>query len=216
MALDYAGLDKNDPASPWPWLEFGAASGSADLAIVYLHGSGERGDDRSLVTRYGLPALISRQSLLMNASLICPQLEADGVWDAHRVRQVIGLAQERFSGVVLMGYSWGANGVCDLLAKYGGIVPLAVAIAGQSPATVQANLADCNLLSIQGDEDTWANTASFIEQVRQGGGKAHNMVLAGKGHFISEEVCELYEFRRALAQQGIVFTTTATSPAQQA
>jgi predicted peptidase len=215
MALDDAGLEKHDPASPWPWLEFSVASGSADLAIVYLHGSGERGDDRSLVTRYGLPALISQESLHMNACLLCPQLAADGVWDADRLCQFIELVQLRFSRVMLMGYSWGANGVCNLLAKYGGIVPLAIAIAGQSPATVQADLMGCNLLVIQGEEDTWANTASFVNQARLAGGQVRSVVLAGKGHFISEEVCELLELRQALAQQGIIFSAVAKNAAQQ-
>ena len=40
--------------------------------LIYMHGSGERGDDLALVKRYGLPALLARSEVAVNRTVLCP------------------------------------------------------------------------------------------------------------------------------------------------
>jgi len=169
------------------YLEFGVpASGGHSRALIYLHGVGERGDDLSLVTRYGLPSLLAGGLACTNCSVICPQLEVGCEWEPERLARFIAYVRERHGQVALMGYSLGGLGVCELIGRYGPLATPAVAIAGRSNGPAVAPQAGVTFLAIQGELDAWPDTREFVLSIKARGGIAHEVVMPGEGHYISE------------------------------
>ena len=160
---------------------------SPDVAIVHLHGSGERGSDLEMVTRYGLPAAVREGRAQVSCPILCPQLEAEAEWDAARIVSFVGSAHQRFSSIVLIGYSMGASGVCETVARHGAVARLHVAIAGQGPERVSAAQRDVKFLAIQGELDPWPCTRGLVASISALGGEARSVTLPGAGHFVSEE-----------------------------
>lgn len=111
-------------------LHFPQAAGAKPArCIVWLHGIGERGDDLSLVSRYGLPAALKDGRLTVNADVICPQLEAGRAWSAERLAHLMAGLGKQYEASALLGYSLGADGVCQLLAQLGSQAGIHIAIA---------------------------------------------------------------------------------------
>ena len=155
-------------------------------ALIYLHGAGERGDDLSLVLRYGLPSLLAAEMAHTNCSVICPQLELGCEWQPQRLASFIAYVRERHEQVALMGYSLGGLGVCEFIARYGSLANPAVAIAGRSNGPAVAPQAGVTFLAIHGELDTWPETRDFVLSVKARAGTAYEVVLPGEGHYISE------------------------------
>jgi hypothetical protein len=177
-----------DPASGFQFLELRPLNGEqSGAAIVYLHGSGERGGDLTLVTRYGLPAAISEGRAIASCPIFCPQLEAEDEWEPHRVASFVRQVRQRHPEVALIGYSLGASGVCSAVAHIGPLAAVHVAIAGQAPDNVIAGQEGVQLLAIQGELDTWPNTGRLVSGINERGGRATSVVLPGMGHYVSEE-----------------------------
>ena len=177
-----------DPTSGFQFLELRSSNGEqAAAAIVYLHGSGERGEDLRLVTRYGLPAAIAEGRAIANCAVFCPQLEAGAEWEPHRVASFVRQVRQRHAEVALMGYSLGASGVCSVVAHIGPLAGVHVAIAGQAPDNVIASQEGVQLLAIQGELDTWPDTGRLVSSINARGGRATSVLLPGMGHYVSEE-----------------------------
>jgi predicted esterase len=155
--------------------------------VIYLHGVGERGCDLSWVKRYGLPALLDKSVTSVNCPVICPQLEADAAWEPDRVASFIETSAGQHRQKVLIGYSLGGSGVCEVVSRHGPVVAVAIAISGQAPQCAQTNQSGVNFFAIQGELDPWPCTSSFVESINEMGGVAQSVTLVGKGHYISEE-----------------------------
>ncbi len=193
-----------DPASGFRFLEFlPRVPQKTQALVIYLHGSGERGDDLSIVKRYGLPALLARSQVSVNCPVVCPQLEAGAEWDADRVALFVKAMFKQPTQTALVGYSLGGSGVCALVSCYGPLVNLAVAIAGQAPQTVDAMQSGLEFLAMQGELDPWPRTRSFTESINASGGVAHSVILEGKGHYISEEAISHSALVSLLCKAGI-------------
>jgi predicted esterase len=159
----------------------------SDVAIVYLHGSGERGNDLGLVIRFGLPAAVYEGRAWVSCPILCPQLETEAEWDAGRVATFLSSARKRFSSVVLIGYSLGASGVCHTVAQRGAVASLHIAIAGQAPERASAAQGGVQFLALQGELDTWPQTSGLVSSISALGGHAVSVTLPGVGHYVSEE-----------------------------
>lgn len=172
-------------------------------AIVFLHGSGERGSDSSLVLRYGLPAMLNEGRALANCAVYCPQLEPDREWQPEEVAKLIDSLHSCHTLLVLIGFSLGAKGICNFTAAYGAKVSCAIAIAGQGPHAVSSSQEGTRFLAIHGELDTWADTAAFVSAVQAARGEARLIEIPGEGHFISEIALCHPEVVRLLAHHGI-------------
>ena len=91
-------------------------------AILFLHGSGERGDDLDLATREGVPEL---RRLLPGAFIIVPQVGSEDWWTDSQ-SQALAMASLRQAGerykldparVYLTGISMGGEGALALAAN---------------------------------------------------------------------------------------------------
>ena len=193
-----------EPTSGFRFIEFLARDTPvSDSVLIYLHGSGERGDDVSLVKRYGLPFLLARLEVSVNCSVLCPQLEAGAKWEADRIARFVEAAATKKQKTALIGYSLGASGVCEAVSRYGPLVDVAVAIAGQAPRRAEAAQHGTKFFAIQGELDPWPCTSSFVDSINASGGEAQSVTLHGKGHYISEDALFHQKLRSVLRYAGV-------------
>ncbi|MDW5418950.1 hypothetical protein R6242_20465 [Iodobacter sp. CM08] len=173
--------------------------------MVWLHGIGERGDDLSLVSRYGLPAALKEGRLTVNADVICPQLEAGLTWSAERLAQLMAELRKHYEVSAVFGYSLGADGVCGLLADFGSQASIHIAIAPSALVPIVACQAATRFLVISGEYDPWLEADAFLDAIRASGGEADSAVMQGEGHYISESALAHPKLVAALASIGIAF-----------
>ena len=183
-------------------MQFGTVGGSRP-AILWLHGIGERGADISLVAKFGLPAALVAGRAVTNSTVVCPQLEANAEWEPSRVQSLLEALNEQHSSVVLVGFSLGGLGVCDLLCRGGPAAHLNVAIAGRPRDLPQSNQEKVQFLAISGQFDPRPQMGAFVRRVVELGGTAEERIIAGAGHFISESGLMHPRFQQLAATQGV-------------
>lgn len=96
-----------------------AAAGNGPPVILFLHGSGERGDDNRAQVAVGLGPVVRARSDDFPAIVVFPQAPADNEWGqvADVVFAQLDAAMQEFGGdprrVVLTGMSMGGYGTWD-------------------------------------------------------------------------------------------------------
>jgi predicted peptidase len=106
--------------------------------VLFLHGSGERGDTGLLQTDVGLPHAIRTSRKPVPFVVVIPQCLTEHVWteDAMEAQALAALDQsiKEFNGdrdrVYLTGLSMGGYGTWDLAAKYPGRFAAYVPVCG--------------------------------------------------------------------------------------
>lgn len=125
--------------------------------VVYLHGSGERGE-RALSG--GMPALLNEGKIAVPAVCLVPQLPQGMIW-GHIESQLLAM-MDRVSAayrtdenrVTLVGASLGANAVWDLAARWPDLFPRAVSVCGRVRQEIQPeSLAYCHIRAYVGLKD---------------------------------------------------------------
>ena len=106
--------------------------------ILFLHGSGERGDDGLLQTAVGLPAAVRKDRSRFQAVIVIPQCRKEFWWRDAPMDEVaieaLEAAQKEFHGdlkrTYLTGLSMGGYGTWHLAAKFPGRFAALVPICG--------------------------------------------------------------------------------------
>ena len=141
--------DPNDADAPpfgsYLYLPAGLAESRAEYPLlVFLHGSGERGDSAQdpaaldLVLHNGPPRLIARGEWAPPHPLIVisPQCHT-GWWNPADVRQVLEWVDQHYpvnrSRIYLTGLSMGGYGTWTYLGSYGGVTGDSIAVAAAVP-----------------------------------------------------------------------------------
>jgi predicted peptidase len=166
------------PASGWP-------------LVVFLHGSGERGDDVALLKRQGLPRRIE-EGFDLPALLLAPQCPSDGTW-AHQLPALTALidrvtASETVDSarITLTGLSLGGAGVCDLAraqpTRFAALAPICGPWVWYyaTPATARIPT-----WAFHGDADEVvpvADSRRLIARLHELGGAARLTEYPGVGH----------------------------------
>ncbi len=85
--------------------------------LIFLHGSGERGDDLSLVKEHG-PWKFLEENLNYRFILLAPQCKSGDVWDPYKldllIDEIVALHPVDTSRIYLTGLSMGGFGTLDL------------------------------------------------------------------------------------------------------
>ena len=162
--------------------------------VVYLHGSGERGTDTTSHLKNGVQALEGHQAIA-----VAPQCPPDDTWggswyggSSPAQRKLIGLVQELTrrksvdaDRVSLIGYSMGAIGLWDVLARHRELFSAAAPIAGDLHPETARGLSDFPIWAFHGEADPLvspANVRRVAELMRHLGGRFRYTEFAGVEH----------------------------------
>lgn len=120
-------------------------AGKAWPLVLFLHGSGERGTDLSILARQGLPKLAQTRHLPF--ILVAPQIPEGEVWSADALKALLDDLQSTLrvdpDRVYLTGLSMGAFGAWDLaISQPDRFAAMAVVSGGGNPVEV------CKLKSV--------------------------------------------------------------------
>ena len=158
--------------------------------LVFLHGSGERGDDLQVLTRNGPPKLIAEgQSLpAIVASPVAPE---HTVWDPHAVQALVDALRRTHrvddDRIYLTGLSMGGYGVWDTLLAYPDTFAAAVPICGGAGAgfIVPERIAHIPVWIVHGADDPEvppADSQRMYDALLAAGGTPKLSLYPGVGH----------------------------------
>ncbi len=159
--------------------------------VLFLHGSGERGDDVSMVRRHGLPRLLE-EGLELPAVVVSPQCPADQLWTPQvpALRALVDkvAAEHRVdrSRVAVTGLSLGGAGAYELVARYPDAFAAVAPICG--PWTwmfVTEASARVPTWVFHGDADRVVHlehSERLVAAIRERGGEPRFTVYQGVGH----------------------------------
>lgn len=156
--------------------------------MVFLHGSGERGDDINQVKKHGPPKLLEAQADLPFI-VASPQAAANTDWNSAAVNALIDALVERLAvdvnRIYLTGLSRGGHGTWAIAAdrpeRFAAIAP----ICGAADPARACLLKKVPVWAFHGENDTVVSLASdarMVEAVRACGGDVRFTVYPGVGH----------------------------------
>lgn len=130
--------------------------------VLYLHGSGERGDDTRGHLKNGVDALLGQE--LIAVAPQCPREDTwGGSWyggDSQAQRKVVSLVRELgrrrsvdASRISVIGFSMGAIGTWELLLRHRELFCAAVPIAGDLEPSSARALVGFPIWAFHGEKD---------------------------------------------------------------
>ena len=143
------------------WL-FVPADYSADESkkwplLLFLHGSGERGDDLEIVKEHGPPKLVEAKPDFPCVT-ISPQCPQDTRWNAAELAKLVESVANNLridrQRLYVTGLSMGGSGTWSLLAKYPGLFAAAVPICGRGDLTQLDRIAKTPVWVTVGGKDS--------------------------------------------------------------
>ena len=158
--------------------------------ILFLHGSGERGDDVGIVKQTGLPNAVERQPdfPFIVASPQCPSTDT---WTAH-VDALIALMQDIASRyridntrIYLTGLSLGGRGAWYLAAQTPQSFAAVVPICGRGFPELATQLTQIPVWAFHGENDTVVpvhESENMVTAINVAGGNARLTIYPNAGH----------------------------------
>lgn len=180
VALDYLLYlpEQHQQRDPWP-------------LIVFLHGSGERGSDLSLVAKHGLPKLLAAGSSLP-AVVLSPQCPAGQLWTPQlpALKALIERCIEEHgvdpARVTVTGLSLGGAGAYELVSAhpdmFAGVAPICGPWTSLFVTRASARLPTW---VFHGDADEVVpvkESHQLVESIRAHGGDPLLTIYPGVGH----------------------------------
>lgn len=124
----------------YPFQVFVPRDWSADRAwpvVLFLHGSGERGNDNQAQLKQGLPPWLQKHGADFPAVVVAPQAPDDTVWNGEveqaamaALEQAIGQYHGDRGRLYLTGLSMGGYGVWQLALDHPGVFAAAAPVCG--------------------------------------------------------------------------------------
>lgn len=147
-----------------------AAGGRRPPVILFLHGSGERGDDNRKQVAVGLGPYLQRHAAGFPAIVVFPQSPEDASWDGATARMALATlddASREFNGdpdrTYLTGMSRGGYGVWELAlmqpARFAALVPVCGGI------TAPRAVSDLHVIAVVNAADPFAVAAQRLARV---------------------------------------------------
>ena len=165
--------------------------------VLFLHGSGERGDDLDLVRAWGPPKLVD-EGVDIPAIVVSPQCPAGGWWETGPLLRLLDRVEREHridaDRVYVTGLSMGGYGTWSLIAaaptRFAAAVPICGGMSGRITRNgridwLAARLREVPVWAFHGTEDRvvpLSETVAAVEAVRTIGGTAKLTVYEGVGH----------------------------------
>lgn len=168
--------------------------------LLFLHGSGQRGENLRLVTKSGPPFQVSHGRGFPFV-LVSPQCRAESVWQSSELLALLDHVESEFSidpdRVYVAGYSMGGNGAWNLACtapdRFAAVVP----VAGGGDIDQAERLTRLPIWAFHGaNDDVVPLEASqrMVESVQAHGGNAGLTVFDDEAH----DICNLVFSRNDL------------------
>ena len=147
-----------------------AAGGRRPPVILFLHGSGERGDDNRKQLAVGLGPYLQRHATGFPAIVVFPQSPEDASWDGATARMALAAldaASREFNGdpdrTYLTGMSRGGYGVWELALmqpeRFAALVPVCGGV------TAPRAVSDLHVIAVEREADPFAAVARQLAHV---------------------------------------------------
>lgn len=156
--------------------------------VVFLHGSGERGDDLARVKVHGPPRLVD-EGRAYPFILVSPQLEAGRTWDAHDLHALLQVLrrEERIDPrrVYATGLSLGGKGVWDWASTHPQDLAAIAPVCGWGEPQAVCAARGVPVRAYHGDADTVVTLVrqqAVVDALRACGGQVDFIVYPGVGH----------------------------------
>lgn len=187
---------KTNPSSnAYPYLLFKSKSQQAVKdgkypLMIFLHGSGERGEDLELVKKHGPPKIVETDDSFP-FYLISPQMPANASWKPERIMACIEEVLESNpidrSRIYLTGLSMGGYGTWRTAFAYPDFFAALAPICGgdEQDAEKVALIKDVPVWAFHGDADMVVpekGTAAIIAALKQVNSQTKYTVYPGVGH----------------------------------
>jgi predicted peptidase len=168
--------------------QYDAEPGKRWPTIVFLHGSGERGDDMSHLWRYGILKRI-RQGANLPFIVICPQCPANESWAPQQVIDLLDqiLPQYRVDPerIYLTGLSMGGSGTWETAARFPARFAAIVPICGSGDPLEAERLKDLPVWAFHGAKDDVvpvSGTKDVVDALRKIGGRVRCTIYPEARH----------------------------------
>ena len=161
-------------------------------AILFLHGSGEQGDDGQNQVKVGLGAAIKKAEEKWNYIVIFPQKpKGRGGFMEHEklILDILEKTKKEYKvdekRLYCTGLSMGGMGTWALTCKYPDLFAAAAPICGGGDPAQAAKIKDLPIWNFHGDKDTAVplkRSQDMIDAIKAAGGSPKFSVYAGVGH----------------------------------
>lgn len=156
--------------------------------IVFLHGSGERGDDIEKVKLHGPPKMVETQRDFPFI-VVSPQAPANTNWNSTSLNRLLDEVIARLpvdvDRIYLTGLSRGGHGTWNMAADYPERFAAIAPVCGVGEVKKACNLKDVPVWAFHGDKDavvSLKDDADMVEAVKACGGDVKFTVYPGVGH----------------------------------
>ena len=158
--------------------------------VIFLHGSGERGDDLDLLTLHGWPRYI-REGRDYPFILVSPQLPEDKIWCSH-IDSLNGLLDHLLSTlrvdpkrVYLTGLSNGGTGTWIWAAESADRFAAIIPVCGAGITWLSYTMVHTPVWAFHGDCDgaiDHRESLRMVDAINACGGNARVTIYPGVGH----------------------------------
>ena len=162
--------------------------------LLYLHGSGQRGDDVSQLLTWGLPRLIS-EGLQVPMIVVAPLCRANTNWDSRQLLALVDHLQEQLfidpDRIYVSGESMGGFGTWDLIAVAPARFAAAVPVCGGGDIEKANRMVKLPIWAFHGAGDKVISvdqSQKMVDAVQARGGQARLTIFPDEGHSIGELV----------------------------
>ena len=146
--------------------------------ILFLHGSGESGDDLQLVKKNGLPAIIENKTDFP-AIVVSPQCpDAEQGWECKALKllldKVIATHPVDRKRIYITGLSMGGQGTWDMIIHYPNFFACAVPVCGWGDRFLVENVKELPIWAFHGAQDRVVpciNQVELIDKLQSLGNK---------------------------------------------
>lgn len=189
--------------------------------IVFLHGSGERGNNPKVLRRY-TDMLANCCDNELPAVLLFPQCRSHFRWEASDLSRFVEITGRLYhvdsQRVYLVGHSMGGYGTWRTAAEHPDLIAAIAPIAGGESIDLANRLASIPTWAFHGNKDDVVpaeQTVDLVEAIRFAGGCPKLTLYAEESHGIVNRVFKTQEFWQWLFEQNLQNRqqTAATSSA---
>jgi predicted peptidase len=156
--------------------------------ILFLHGSGERGSDLSLVEKHGPPKVASKMKLPF--IIVSPQCPAEYLWwNTEELKLLLDELIENYpidkSRVYLTGLSMGGFGTWEMAIKYPGYFAAAIPVCGGGNGLRVCRMKEVPVWAFHGRQDDVVpllKSSEMVDALKACGGDARLTVYPDANH----------------------------------